>query len=318
VTHGPTKFPSKGVCIYCGATGVKLTDEHILPLSLGGGHVIADASCLACADVTKRFEQDVARELWGDARISYNAPSRRKKQRKTHIVLTDPDNPGRTVKVPYGECPAPMVFYRMDRAGLLQGVPESLDISSAWKLEALSHYEKNKAFEAKYGMKLTARFRHVPESFARLLAKVGYGQILTSLDPDDFSPLCVPYIMGQRKNLSYIVGGKLTSDPPDSGLGYVLKTAAFGMRDRIMLIAELRLYADNHVPTYHVVVGDVAGTEKVAMVLQKLGVGDLQVLSPLHKPDTREDHYMPTCWPLPFWKADAAQADHLRRPSFVA
>jgi hypothetical protein len=85
VTHGPTRLPSKGACIYCGATGVRLTDEHILPLSLGGGHVIADASCLACANVTKRFEQDVARELWGDARISYNAPSRRKKQRKTHI-----------------------------------------------------------------------------------------------------------------------------------------------------------------------------------------------------------------------------------------
>ncbi|MFB6448390.1 hypothetical protein [Bradyrhizobium tunisiense] len=278
-----------------------MTDEHILPLSLGGGHVIADASCLACADITKRFEQDVARELWGDARVSYNAPSRRKKQRRTHILLRDPNNPVRTVKVPYSDYPAPMMFYRMGPAGLLQGLPASLDISGAWKLEALSDHEKNLAFEAKYGIKLTARFRHVPESFARLLAKIGYGQVLTSLDPNDFRPICVPYILGQRGNVSYIVGGKLTPDQPDPGLGYVMKTAAFGMRDRLMLIAELRLYANNHVPTYHVVVGDVVGTDKVATVLKKLGVIDVPVLSPLAVPAIEQDHWMPTCWPLPFW-----------------
>jgi hypothetical protein len=173
----------------------------------------ADASCLACADITKRFEQDVARELWGDARISYDAPSRRKKERKTHIILTDPENPPRTVKVP------PMLFYRMGRAGLLEGMSDTVDVSGAWKLQMISDHEKNKEFERKYGLKLTARFRHVPESFARLLAKIGYGQILTSLDPSDLHLICVPYILGQRKNPSYIVGGKLIPDLPDPGLG---------------------------------------------------------------------------------------------------
>jgi HNH endonuclease len=305
MTHGPTRITSKGACIYCGATGVKLTDEHVLPLSLGGGHVIADASCLACADITKRFEQDVARELWGDARTSYDAPSRRKKQGKTHIILTDPENPARTVKVPYHDYPAPMVFYRMGRAGLLEGMPDTLDISGSWKLEAMSDHEKNKEFERKYGIKLTARFRHVPESFARLLAKIGYGQILTSPDPGDFRPICVPYILGHRKNPSYIVGGKLISDQPDPGIGYVMKTAGFGMPDRLMLMAELRLYANNHVPTYHVVVGDVVGTDKVAAALKKIGVIDLQVLSPMHVPGAEPDHWMPTCWPLPFWQSGA-------------
>jgi hypothetical protein len=113
MTHGPTRIDSKGACIYCDVTGVRLTDEHVVPLSLGGQHIIKNASCDDCATITTKFERDVAREMWGDARISYNAPSRRKKERKTHIMLTDPDNPQRKVKVPYSEYPAAMIYYKM-------------------------------------------------------------------------------------------------------------------------------------------------------------------------------------------------------------
>src|SRR5271157_403593 len=79
MSHGPTRVKSFGACIYCGATGVRLTDEHIVPLSLGGAHILEAASCDNCAKITTRFENDVARGLWGDARIAYNAPTRHKK-----------------------------------------------------------------------------------------------------------------------------------------------------------------------------------------------------------------------------------------------
>ncbi len=124
MSHGHTRIASRGSCIYCGATAVKLADEHAVPLSLGGQHILEGASCRRCADITSKFELDVARELWGDARISYDAPSRRKKQRKTHIVLRDPANLDRKVKVPYRDYPAPMEIYKMAQAGLLQGFPE--------------------------------------------------------------------------------------------------------------------------------------------------------------------------------------------------
>src|SRR5712671_1076196 len=129
MSHGHTRIASKGACIYCGKTEMPLTDEHVVPFALGGQHILEDASCLACADVTKNFEQDVAREMWGGARTSYNAPSRRKKQRKKYILLTDPENPARRIKVPYNEYPAAMVFYKMGRAGLLEGMQDSVDLA---------------------------------------------------------------------------------------------------------------------------------------------------------------------------------------------
>ena len=263
--------------------------------------MLVRASCRKCAKITSKFEQDVAREMWGDARNSYNGPSRHKKRRKARIVLTDPRSPGRSVEIPYAEYPAPMVFYKMNRAGLLQGLPDTFDISGQWQLVAIADMEKAKQFESKFGVPLTAKFRHVPQSFARLLIKIAYCNLLCALDPGDFRPICLPSILGSHSNPSYIVGGTFELAPPE-GVGYRLATFAFGTIDRMMFGCEIRLYANAQTPTYHVLVGDVAGAANVSRVMAKLG--DITVL-PFDKAVTESsavsDHWAPSLWPLPFW-----------------
>lgn len=303
MSHGHTRIPARGVCIYCGKSGVRLTDEHVVPLALGGVHILEGASCDDCADITKKFEQDVARELWGASRNSYNAPSRRKKKRPTHIILSDPDQPGRTVKAPYSEYPAAMVFYKMSKAGLLEGLPDNVDLSSAWQLVAICDQEKSEAFIKKYGMKVPSSFRHVPESFARMLAKIGYCNLLMMLEPGTFRPICLPYILGAKPNPSYVVGGTQEVVPPET-VGYRLATAAFGSLERLMLVAEVRLSSNNATPTYHVVVGDVSGREQVVAVLSRIGplehIGETFSSVAISK----DDHWSPSVWPLPFWATD--------------
>lgn len=303
MTRGPTQIPSKGACIYCRCTGIPLTDEHVVPYSLGGSHVLKKASCLACADITKKFEQKVARDLWGDARHAYGAPTRRKRERKTHILINDAQDPTRKLKVPANEYPAGLVFYKMDRAGLLQGLPEPVDVSGLWQFSVVNDDVRREAFLKKYSEQLTIKFRHVPQELGRLLAKIGYCQILTSLDLEDFRPICLPYILGQKQNVSYVVGGSLEDGKPDPENGYSLTTVGFGSTSLIMLVALVRLYANTHAPAYHVVVGDVAGPENVKRVLNKLGVADPQSLSTSsdgHEPSQNE-HWLPRAFPLPFW-----------------
>jgi hypothetical protein len=320
MSHGHTKIPSKGACIYCGCKDARRTDEHVVPFSLGGQHVLLDASCDACADITKRFEQDVAREMWGDARTTYNAPTRRKKQRKTHIVLTDPDNAQRTIKVPYSEYPAAMVFYKMHRAGLLEGTPDHVDMSSMWQFAAVCDTAKANAFEKRFGFKLTAKFRHVPDSFARLLAKIAFCHMLCALDLGDFRPICVPYILGEKGNPSYIVGGSFDLAPPDLDHGYVLNTMGFMEADRLMLMAEIRLFANLQTPTYHVVVGDIRGTDRIQAALEK--IGPITVLG-VHAIPRKDDvgggncHWIPRLSPLPFWASLSGAARNRERLSFA-
>jgi hypothetical protein len=300
MSHGPTYIEPKGTCIYCGARDIRLTDEHIVPYSLGGVHVLREASCDTCADITKKFEQKVARDLWGDARTSFNAPSRRKKLRPKHLFMTDAADPTQRIRIPAHEFPGGFVFYKMSRAGLLEGLPEDVDISGTWEMVVIDDDKRRNTFHQKNPGKLVLRFRHVPHEFGRLLAKIGYGQILTSLEPSDFRPVCLPYIVGSKTNVSYVVGGSLEDQQPEPGFGYSLKTAAFGTRDRLMLVAIIRLYANTHAPAHHVVVGDVTGPENVAHVVGKLGSGLVTPL-PLFIKASGDQHWMPSLMPLPYW-----------------
>ena len=187
MTRGPVHIESKGACIYCGAAG-GLSDEHVVPYFLGGAHVIRKSSCGRCADITKKFEQKVARDLWGDARIAFDAPSRRKSQRKSRLVMPDRRAGGPGHAIAAAEYPAGFVFYKMCQAGLLQGLPACVDVSGSWQFVVIDDDERRKRFLEKYpGRDLAIGFRHVPREFGQLLAKIGYGQVLTQLDPRGLS-----------------------------------------------------------------------------------------------------------------------------------
>jgi hypothetical protein len=164
-----------------------------------------------------------------------------------------------------------MVFYYMSPAGILRGIPETIDTSATWELKAFAD-KKLDDFERKHGFKMTMRFTHVPDSFARMLVKIGYGNILTTLHPSDFRPLCVPYILGVKKNLSFIVGGDEELSPRVD-FGYHLGTLIMGRTDHIALVAKVRLFAHLNTPTYHIVVGDVIGQTNVQAVIRKFGEG---------------------------------------------
>jgi hypothetical protein len=73
------KFTSPGECIYCGARGdeVELTDEHIIPFSLGGNAEILKASCKSCATITSELELHLGRQVLWDHRVHAKLPTRR-------------------------------------------------------------------------------------------------------------------------------------------------------------------------------------------------------------------------------------------------
>lgn len=75
--------PNKiGVCIYCGAVGVKLTDEHIVPYAFGNvtGDILHEASCEPCASITSSFELTMLRENFLPIRSVLQMPSRGRKK----------------------------------------------------------------------------------------------------------------------------------------------------------------------------------------------------------------------------------------------
>src|SRR4051794_10469240 len=95
-TSGQPPFPAHpviGRCIYCPEEGT--TDEHIIPLSLGGKLLLRDASCDTCREITRRFEEAVTRDMYWPLRLRLGimGSRKRRKERLTHwpAVLIDND-----------------------------------------------------------------------------------------------------------------------------------------------------------------------------------------------------------------------------------
>ncbi len=267
-----------------------------MPFALGGAHILERASCRDCAKMTSRFETAVLRGMWGDAREAFNAPSRHKKRRKGYIEMPDPDDPSLVRQIPSAQHPGPMVFYRISRAGILIGAPVTLDTSASWELVVIDDNLRLKALEKLYPGKLTFKFRHSPYEFGRMIAKIGYCQVLTSLTPNDFHPFCLPYIMGTKHNVSYIVGGSTDAQQANDKSGYDLSTFAFGTIDHLYLLASVRLLSNTHAPQYHVVVGDVIGRDAVVAVTEKIGPASVEVTK--FGASANPEHWQPLVWPL--------------------
>ena len=92
INHGPI-----GHCIYCGTTDPDLSREHVVPLSLGGNHVLLKASCNQCARTINQFETFCAHTLFGPYRVRGDLPTRRPKERPLQLPLGLVDAEG----VPY-------------------------------------------------------------------------------------------------------------------------------------------------------------------------------------------------------------------------
>ncbi len=270
MSHGPTFYQSTGSCIYCGAENTRLTDEHIVPFSLGGNHVLRRASCDGCSRITSKFELKVARGLWGQMRQSFGGRSRRKKKQKKTQFITNARKNDHIQEVPNEWVPAILPFYEMPVAGILQNLDENYDSQSQWKLSILNDSDRQKMFEEKYGFKPIVGFRHQPQEFAQLILKIGYGQVLTQFNRREFEPICLPYILGQKTNVSWLIGSEVKKPEPCADFEYALKTKAVLTKNSLYLVADIKLWAHTGMPWYHAVVGRVSGMKGALKILQKI------------------------------------------------
>jgi hypothetical protein len=76
-------YPGFGRCIFCNSDGAGdgLRKEHIIPKSLGGNAVIADASCQSCEAITSYIDGYLGRHVFYEYRAHAGTPTRRPRER---------------------------------------------------------------------------------------------------------------------------------------------------------------------------------------------------------------------------------------------
>lgn len=203
------------MCIYCGAAtlppGVRrFTDEHIIPLALGGNLILREASCTACAKIiNQQIETPVLLKEWGYLRIKRNFPSRNKnnkrEKRKTHVKLTRHD--GRPLQVGIADYSCPVPLYKFKEARIFSGAPRG-DDNFHWSMDILTSHDDEMEMQRKFPeWNRQHSILSQPYQFARLLAKIAFSYAVAEYGLAGFTPLVVDSILGRSDDYFFTVGG---------------------------------------------------------------------------------------------------------------
>lgn len=263
--HSNRTYAPINRCIYCGGDN-SLSDEHIIPLGLGGRWKLPKASCDRCATETSAFEQVCQRTMLGPLRMYYDLPTRRRKDRPEKLPLKvklTPEADWSYLDVDRKIYPFLLLLPIVQMPDVLSGstIPRepvaaarTFWIRGASFRDGLMPHLEALASELKVAAIEPTGTVHVPEFF-RMLAKIAHAFAIAELGVDAFTPFLDRMIrVGDMAASPQHIGGLLYTEQAVFGLHEV----GFGTHtcDRPDIIAvRIRLLASLETPTYFVAVG---------------------------------------------------------------
>jgi hypothetical protein len=259
------KYAPVGRCIYSrpGEEHVApFTDEHIIPFGLlpkGGDWFLPKSSCLACNNITKKFEDRCLRGMMGITRAKLDLKTRRKKARARPIDILFTKRAGghETKQMDHRDLPHYFLGYKWPEPGIFRGQsPDSRDFHGEITVRSpKGELEKFIPGDGR-GFRLATAISEM--DFARMLAKIAHAYAFARCGPDTFDPMLLDFILGDAENASYLVGGDPAGPPPDQPdklhdiYPVNCRIEPSGME---FLLVAIRLFAMVGMPRYHVVVG---------------------------------------------------------------
>lgn len=292
-----------GICIYCGAKGKNgsLSDEHIIPYSLGGEDILPKSSCQNCADITSKIERYCARNLFGQARVKLNIKTRRPKERPlTFPIYFEIEGEGtKVIEIPTSVHISPIYLPFFAPPGILSRQPVSIVRPPfcivAWFAQNAESAESLCLFPTGAKNFSLGRKEFDVFTFERLLAKIAHGVAVATFGLYAFKPFLRDIILGKNINYPYFIGSFSGYYPPKKTL-YEYGSAPFYMTEKTLLVVRLRLFAnlgesgvsDIGSPEYLIVVGrftvPIVDDQHVVFSYDSLDTLAKKFLLPVSKP----------------------------------
>jgi hypothetical protein len=262
------RLPASDRCIYCrrDVTECELTEEHIIPFSLGGNLILPFGSCKDCAGETHAIEGHCSGQMFRALRVHHEVPTRRPKKRPKHLTVLDGKTPHSAPvrQVPVTDAPGVVCFPQFESPGFLRRNPAKAGISIEgynWYGTTADAAQRQQSLEDSGFAGALAYTEFNSTTFARVLAKIAHAFVAASVGLDGFIPLLVPVILGKDPNISSYVGNapdkQILPAPSKSSL-HQIGTDTFMMKGKRYIFAQIRLFSNLHPlpPVYTVVVGE--------------------------------------------------------------
>lgn len=254
-------YKPAGYCIYCGSTG-QLSDEHIIPLGLGGRLVLPQASCSTCSTKTSKLERTCMRTMYGPLRMRYGLPTRRKNSRPETLQLKikrTEASEWEYVPVVQERYPFLITFPYFEAPGALTVVEESAAAGPAtrrlWIRGASPNHDFHELLQSlaeELGVySLMPESKAEVSAFCSLLAKIALAYTVAERGvAAQRSRLANMAVGDDMQNCLYYIGSVEKDEPPSDSL-HELSLCHHARTGSILV--RLRLLAKLGTPTYFVV-----------------------------------------------------------------
>lgn len=208
---------SIGKCIYCGASGVPLSDEHVIPYSMMGTCVLPKASCAECAEITSKIEMSIARKTYLGLRTKANFPTYHKRNRPKYfdIRVTEKGQAPRIVSIDAEAYPTIYPVLHLPPPTILTGEDKS-EGSPEMRLSISGNEKEMNALGALFqeGAEMEIPFNISWGDLCRVLAKIAHSYTVGAVGVDGYTQLLPHLILGEYPYLSELVGGVAAAEWP--------------------------------------------------------------------------------------------------------
>lgn len=272
-TSPARRLPSPGKCIYCGASGVTLTEEHVIPYAIGKNATILEGACCEeCQRIIQPYEQEVLKKQLGVFRAMVEAPTRNKKDRPKTIALplVEYDAEGTVLRdlgvseIPIADGPLILNLWQSPPPLILG---EELNPAHAggkpWR-----YIERNRAdpillrAAEEYGIEKVG-FRVPPVNrlhYLRWLGKTAHAYVAAELGIDSFEPLLTDLILTRSDDVEQFVGDMSGVASLEGATGHTFKITLGETPEELgdaggLLVVFMQFWGDLGSPPHLIVIG---------------------------------------------------------------
>jgi hypothetical protein len=254
-----------GKCIYCGSTE-NLHDEHCIPESLNGTHVLGKGSCGDCGTITSRFEGSYARDSMLPVRTAWNMKSKRsKKKRPTEFPMKFIKNGvEKIINVPVEDHWSIIPMVELGPPGKYPLMPHAKGLQhgqyriEGFQIRSEEHIEYLKEKYDADAIGVTCQIN--VENFLRMIAKIAYCLVVWRYGLNNIGKAyVVPAILGKSKDIMQWVGSDGTQrvyeetksiDVDHSGTNWFTNPDG-------EIWSQVKLFKKSFTPEYKVIVGEL-------------------------------------------------------------
>jgi hypothetical protein len=264
----PSPYTPVRKCIYCGSLRywkdpqkeplAKLGDEHIIPASLQGRHILPEASCRECEKITSKIEDHCAERLFGAARPHLRLYRKRNKRRtKISVPVIADDNDNRaSITIPVGDHPGILVSVKFPPASFLSGMPHTEWTGGRVALTNILP-DLPRRLDVTSDKKFNLGKNIDMFAFVRLLAKIAHSYCCAELGVDGFKPYLLPIILDEnREYAADLIGSDFSSHPTIGHFHDMQLLCSERVVGQKVLLVRVRLFSQYETPTHHLIVGE--------------------------------------------------------------